>query len=188
MIRFERTNLLRGILGGGALGAGLGVAALAIPGVRPLVAAGAIAASAVPGAMAIGAGAGAVLGTINEVLKSHEVSDEDAAYYGERMKSGCVLVTVNPSDTSVRREGSRRSFTHTAVTTLPAQGPYDEAGRGVSSLPALINPSLIECTRRLIRLSPGTSAGWKGTLAQSGDAPCGLWNRRCFDRLPEGGG
>jgi hypothetical protein len=100
----EHTNLLRGILGGGALGAGLGVAALAIPAVGPLVAAGAIATSAVPSAMAIGAGAGAVLGTINEVLKSHGVSDEDAAYYGERMKSGCVLVTVNPSDSNVRRE------------------------------------------------------------------------------------
>lgn len=92
----EHTSILRGILGGGALGAGLGVAALAIPGVGPLVAAGAIAASAVPGAMAIGAAAGAALGTLNEVLKDHGISDEDAAYYGDRMKSGGVLVTVHP--------------------------------------------------------------------------------------------
>ena len=42
----DHGSVLRGILGGGALGAGLGVAALAIPGVGPLVAAGAIAASA----------------------------------------------------------------------------------------------------------------------------------------------
>ena len=100
----EHTNLLRGILGGGALGAGLGVAALAIPGVGPLVAAGAIAGSAVPGALAIGAGAGAVLGTFNEALKSHGVSDEDATYYGDRMKSGCVLVTVHPQVSGVGRE------------------------------------------------------------------------------------
>ena len=39
----EHTSYLRGILGGGALGAGLGVAALAIPGVGPLAAIGAIA-------------------------------------------------------------------------------------------------------------------------------------------------
>ncbi|MBX9814266.1 MAG: hypothetical protein K2X76_06165, partial [Sphingomonas sp.] len=39
-------SLIRGLLGGGALGAGLGVAALAIPGVGPLAAAGAIAAAA----------------------------------------------------------------------------------------------------------------------------------------------
>lgn len=90
----EHTNLLRGILGGGALGAGLGVAALAIPGVGPLAALGAIAASAVPEAMAIGAVAGAAAGSFNEALKKHGVSDEDSAYYGDRLKSGGVLVTV----------------------------------------------------------------------------------------------
>lgn len=93
----DHSNLLRGILGGGALGAGLGVAALAIPGVGPLVALGAIAASAVPEAMAIGAVAGAALGTANEALKKHGVSDEDVEYYGNKLKkSGCVLVTVHP--------------------------------------------------------------------------------------------
>ncbi|RZI61366.1 MAG: hypothetical protein EOP94_00760 [Zymomonas sp.] len=93
----EHSNLLRGILGGGALGAGLGVAALAIPGVGPLVAAGAIAASAVPEALAIGAVAGAALGSANEALKKHGVSDDDAEYYGNRLNStGGVLVTVHP--------------------------------------------------------------------------------------------
>lgn len=99
----EHGSLLRGILGGGALGAGLGVAALAIPGVGPLVAAGAIAASAVPGAMAIGAAAGAALGSLNEALKEHGVSDEDISYYGNHMPKGGVLVTVHAqgSDASV---------------------------------------------------------------------------------------
>jgi hypothetical protein len=93
----DHGNLLRGILGGGALGAGLGIAALAIPGVGPLVAAGAIAASAVPEAMAIGAGAGALLGTANEALKKHGVSDDDVEYYGNKLKKdGGVLVTVHP--------------------------------------------------------------------------------------------
>lgn len=91
----EHTNILRGILGGGALGAGLGVAALAIPGVGPLAALGAIAAAATPEAMAIGAVAGAAAGTFNEALKKHGVSDEDASYYGDQLKSGGVLVTVN---------------------------------------------------------------------------------------------
>lgn len=93
----EHSNLLRGILGGGALGAGLGVAALAIPGVGPLVAAGAIAASAVPEALAIGAAAGAALGAGNEALKKHGVSDADIDYYGNSLKQrGRVLVTVHP--------------------------------------------------------------------------------------------
>ena len=90
----EHSNVLRGILGGGALGAGLGVLALAIPGVGPLAALGAIAASAVPEAVAIGAAVGAAAGTFNEVLLKHGVSEEDSAYYGERLKSGGVLVTV----------------------------------------------------------------------------------------------
>ncbi|TCD04987.1 hypothetical protein EYB45_05520 [Erythrobacteraceae bacterium CFH 75059] len=90
----EHTNILRGILGGGALGAGLGVAALAIPGVGPFVAAGAIAASAVPAAAGTGAVLGALGGTLNEVLKGHGVSDEDAAYYGDRMRDGAVFVSV----------------------------------------------------------------------------------------------
>jgi hypothetical protein len=91
----EHTNILRGILGGGALGAGLGVAALAIPGVGPLAALGAIAATAVPEAVAIGTVAGAAAGTFNEALKKHGVSDEDASYYGSQLKNGGVLVTVN---------------------------------------------------------------------------------------------
>lgn len=92
----EHTNYLRGIFGGGALGAGLGVAALAIPGVGPLVAAGAIAASAVPGAMALGAAVGAAGGAVNEGLKSHGISDEDASYYTPHMKNGGILLTVHP--------------------------------------------------------------------------------------------
>lgn len=96
-------NVLRGILGGGALGAGLGVAALAIPGVGPLAAAGAIAASAVPEGLAIGAGIGALAGTLNEVLTKHGVSHEDADYYGSRLKDGGVVVTVGGSDIDAER-------------------------------------------------------------------------------------
>lgn len=90
-------SVLRGILGGGALGAGLGIAALAIPGVGPLVAAGAIAASAIPGAAAIGAAAGAVAGTLNETLLKHGLDQDDAEYYGDHIGRGGVLVTVNDS-------------------------------------------------------------------------------------------
>lgn len=88
-------SVLRGILGGGALGAGLGIAALAIPGVGPLVAAGAIAAAAVPGAAAIGAVAGAAAGTLNETLVQHGVREEDAGYYSEHLERGGVMVSVD---------------------------------------------------------------------------------------------
>jgi len=97
----EHGSILRGILGGGALGAGLGIAALAIPGVGPLVAAGAIASSAIPGAAAIGAAVGAAAGTLNEVLNSHGVSEEDSAYYGDRVQQGGVFVSVDSSQSNV---------------------------------------------------------------------------------------
>lgn len=90
----DHRNVLRGILGGGALGAGLGVAALAIPGVGPLAAAGAIAAGVVPEAMGIGAAVGAIGGTLNEALTKHGVGEEDARYYSDRIKDGGVVVTV----------------------------------------------------------------------------------------------
>jgi hypothetical protein len=100
-------SLIRGILGGGALGAGLGVAALAIPGVGPLAAAGAIAASVVPEAMAIGAAAGAIAGTLNETLTKHGVSEEDATYYGDRIKSGGTFVSVDTSASGIGAEQAR---------------------------------------------------------------------------------
>lgn len=109
-------NVLRGILGGGALGAGLGVAALAIPGVGPLAAAGAIAASAVPEAVGIGAVIGAIGGTMNEVLTKHGVSEEDSTYYGDRIKHGGVVVTVEDTglDSQAVREVLYRNGGHNA--------------------------------------------------------------------------
>lgn len=102
----EHGSIARGVLGGGALGAGLGVAALAIPGVGPLVAAGAIAASAVPGAMALGAAAGAAAGTLNETLGKHGIDRDDADYYGDRLGQGGVLVTVDTSVDDVSPEAA----------------------------------------------------------------------------------
>ena len=84
---------------GGAIGGGLlGLAALAIPGVGPLAAAGAIAASAMPGAAAIGAGVGATAGGLSGLLTGHGVSDEDASYYEERINQGGYFVSVDSGD------------------------------------------------------------------------------------------
>lgn len=112
----EHGSFLRGILGGGALGAGLGVAALAIPGVGPLAALGAIAASATPTAMAAGAALGAAAGTWNEELAKHGVSDEDATYYGEHIRKGGILLTVHPAgaDAAQVREILHRNGGHSA--------------------------------------------------------------------------
>ncbi|PAX06591.1 hypothetical protein [Sphingomonas lenta] len=94
-------SILRGLLGGGALGAGLGVAALAIPGVGPLAAIGAIAAGAVPEAMAIGGALGATAGALNEVFTKHGATEEEARYYDERVRGGATFVSVNTNDGTV---------------------------------------------------------------------------------------
>lgn len=123
----DHRNLLRGILGGGLLGAGLGVAALAIPGVGPLAAAGAIAASAVPEGIAIGAAAGAALGTLNETLKKHGVDDDDVEYYGERIKGGGVFVSVDSSagiDPETARQILYRNGGHNSKQSRVSEGSY----------------------------------------------------------------
>lgn len=97
----------KGALGGAGIGAILGVAALAIPGVGPLVAAGAIASAAIPGAAAIGAGLGAVAGGVSGLLKDHGVSEEDATYYEGRINDGGTFVSVDATDSDLSSETVR---------------------------------------------------------------------------------
>jgi uncharacterized protein (TIGR02271 family) len=120
-------GLLKGALAGGGVGALLGIAALAIPGVGPLAAAGAIAASAVPEAVAIGAGAGALAGGLSGLLKKHGVSDEDAGYYEGRINDGGVFVSVDTSDG--------------AITPQAAQEILSRAGGHSSSSPRTSQPT-----------------------------------------------
>ena len=100
-------DTVKGALGGAGIGAILGVAALAIPGVGPLVAAGAIAGTAIPGAVAIGAGAGAVAGGLTGMLRDHGVSDDDASYYEGRINDGGTFVSVNADESAAPAETVR---------------------------------------------------------------------------------
>ena len=109
---------LKGALGGAGVGALLGIAALAIPGVGPLAAAGAIASSAIPEAAAIGAGAGALAGGLSGLLTKHGVSEEDAGYYEERINNGGVFLSVDTGAAGVStdevRDILRRNGGHNA--------------------------------------------------------------------------
>ncbi len=100
-VKEKGEGLIKGALGGAGVGALLGIAALAIPGVGPLAAAGAIASSAIPEAAAIGAGAGALTGGLTGLLTKHGVSDEDANYYEGRINSGGVFVSVDTRDAGI---------------------------------------------------------------------------------------
>jgi hypothetical protein len=106
-VKEKGEGLIKGALAGGGVGALLGIAALAIPGVGPLAAAGAIAASVVPEAAAIGAGVGALAGGLTGLLTKHGVSEEDASYYEGRINDGGVFVSVDTSDLSIEREAAQ---------------------------------------------------------------------------------
>lgn len=103
-------EVAKDVIGTAALGAGvgtlLGIAALAIPGVGPLVAAGAIASAAIPGAALTGAAIGAAAGGLVGLLEDHGVSGDDATYYSDRIGQGGVFVSVD-SDASLDRQSAQ---------------------------------------------------------------------------------
>lgn len=121
-------GLVKGALIGGGAGALLGIAALAIPGVGPLAAAGAIAASAVPEAAAIGAGAGAVAGGLSGLLTEHGVDEEDARYYEDRIHSGGIFLSVNAQEAGIGADQLRdilyRNGGHSASRSKMEQARY----------------------------------------------------------------
>lgn len=103
-------EVAKDVIGTAALGAGagtlLGIAALAIPGVGPLVAAGAIASAAIPGAALTGAAIGAAAGGVTGLLKDHGVSDDDAAYYEQSINDGGVFVSVDADGAALDRQSA----------------------------------------------------------------------------------
>ncbi|WP_066808162.1 hypothetical protein [Sphingomonas asaccharolytica] len=103
----ETTDFVGKVAAGAGIGTLLGIAALAIPGVGPLVAAGAIASSAIPGAAITGAAIGGAAGGLTKVLGDHGVGHEDAAYYEDRVNNGGVFVSVDNSDGTTSAETIR---------------------------------------------------------------------------------
>lgn len=103
-------EVAKDVMGTAALGAGagtlLGIAALAIPGVGPFIAAGAIASAAIPGAALTGAAIGAAAGGVTGLLKDHGVSGDDAGYYGDRINEGGVFVSVDADGGSLNRQSA----------------------------------------------------------------------------------
>lgn len=83
------TGALSGGVLGGAIGLLAGVGALAIPGIGPIIAGGALA-STLAGA-GIGAAAGGLLGA----LVGMGVPEEDAKHFDQGFQAGGTLVTVN---------------------------------------------------------------------------------------------
>ncbi|MEO7410790.1 MAG: hypothetical protein ABIU10_05655 [Sphingomicrobium sp.] len=103
-------EVAKDVIGTTALGAGagtlLGIAALAIPGVGPLIAAGAIASAAIPAAALTGAAIGAAAGGVTGLLKDHGVSDDDAAYYDQSISDGGVFVSFDADGAALDRQSA----------------------------------------------------------------------------------
>jgi len=98
---------------GGVGGLVVGLTALAIPGIGPVIAAGPLATAL------LGAGVGAAAGGLIGALTDMGIPEEHANYYGEGMRRGGVLVTVATTDEMADR----------AVLILSHHNPIDLSRR-----------------------------------------------------------
>ena len=103
------SGLAKGLTVGAGVGALFGLAALAIPGVGPFVAAGALAQTlgATGGAIASGAIVGGTAGGVSGALANFGISDEDSTYYEDRLNSGGIFVSVDAEDAGIAPETAR---------------------------------------------------------------------------------
>lgn len=111
---------------GGVLGWLVGIGALAIPGVGPLIAAGPIVAALT------GVGAGAAIGGVTGALVGLGIPEYEAKRYAGMVKEGKILLSVHADDRDwVRRakEILERTGGEQISSTGEAQGDYANAER-----------------------------------------------------------
>jgi hypothetical protein len=88
-------SVARAVAGGGVAGAMLGVAVLAVPGVGPVAAVGAIVGSAFSSVAAVSGVIGAAGGAIAKMLSDHDVDGVSATYYQQQVRRGKIFVSVD---------------------------------------------------------------------------------------------
>src|SRR5215211_2742286 len=122
-----------GAVGGGVLGGGLGllvgIGALAIPGIGPVLAAGPLAAAlGTAGASTlVGAGVGAAAGGIIGALVGAGIPEADASFYAEGIRRGGTLLMVKaPDDMAQRADDLMRS--NGAVDVDQRSGDWRRSG------------------------------------------------------------
>jgi hypothetical protein len=95
----------KGLAIGAGAGAVAGLAALAIPGIGPFIAAGAVAEAlgVVGSAVATSAVVGGAIGGLTGALMKYGVDEEDARYFDERLKRGGYWVGVDLDETRAIR-------------------------------------------------------------------------------------
>jgi hypothetical protein len=100
-----------GLLLGGALGWFVGVGALAIPGVGPLIAAGPILAALA------GAGIGSALGGVTGAVIGMGIPEYEAKKYEERVSAGNILLSVH-CENGERRARARVTLEQTGAEDI----------------------------------------------------------------------
>lgn len=106
------TGAIGGGIAGGVLGLLAGVGALAIPGIGPIIAGGALASTLA------GAGIGAAAGGLIGALAGMGVPEEDARYFEQGVKAGGILVTVKAGS----RDGEARQILRREGAELESAG------------------------------------------------------------------
>lgn len=104
-----------GLVLGGALGWLVGIGALAIPGVGPLIAAGPIV------ALLAGAGTGAALGGITGGLVGMGVPEYEAKRYEDFINDGGILLSVHTGD-SAKIKRAKQALEETGAKDISATG------------------------------------------------------------------
>ncbi|MFN3943530.1 MAG: hypothetical protein ACK4K7_01210 [Allosphingosinicella sp.] len=95
----KATGAAKGLAAGGVLGAIAGIGALAIPGIGPFIAGGALAQTlGAAGSAAVVSGAlGAAAGGLTGALVDYGLDREHAEYYEKEVKAGGIFVAVDTS-------------------------------------------------------------------------------------------
>ncbi len=139
---------------GGAAGLALGLVALTIPGVGPIIAAGALATALT------GAGIGAVAGGLIGALTHMGVPEDDASYYSEGVKQGGALVMV-------KAEGDRADRAASIIERSGAENVGEHGATGTDTAGSVgtgdenLSPSDLRSPRGGVRVY-GTNPGMSG--------------------------
>ena len=147
----------KGAIWGGTAGLLLGIGSFAIPGVGPVIAAGALS-TAIASTLA-GAGIGAVAGGLIGALVTSGVPESHAHYYTESVRRGSVLVVAQTDDDTAQRAAEVMRM-HGAVDFDTRMDEYRESGFRQfdhSAKPLSTSEMHAERQRNLTSRSPGAA-------------------------------
>jgi hypothetical protein len=173
------TGALSGGVLGGIVGLLVGVGALAIPGIGPVIAGGALASAlGVAGGTAVaGAGIGAATGGILGALVGMGIPDVDARHFDRGVREGGTLVTLEPAG----RDAEARAILHRFGGDLGSVTVgQDDAVRAAAPVPSYSTTSGAMTGGAF----PGAAAGERTAWAGSDRRDPAHRGRRRTDRQP----